>query len=595
VSDYEVNLLREGALFPETLRIHIYEYDGWKVGVTAYDGVSSMPSISENLPAGSTRQASVPLFEERVAHYRSEGWVEELPSEVVDAMQARRDARDAAVRAKEEDLQRRRKAFPSTELDRVLAAAVARPEAVRVLDLRPRAGSKLSVVPTSIKKLAALEVLRLDGNDLPELPEELGACKLLRELYLAGNALTELPGKVYGLKSLTHLDVRGNRLTALNFWSKGLLRLEAGDNPLDPAEGRQHLTGARIGNFQKLTHVSVDTDDLFPIDLSYLNVDYKGVTTLPTPSISLYGRAPTDDEAKLLRTLFPRAKIEHRARFDRDAVLREPLAEASPAPAPAAPTKETRKPGELHPSQAAKLDETLKRGKKAKLPAGKVKKLARPSITLLSSPPSESARDLGISRLGGSPDLPDGVPWPVVDAGPMTFVGQIALAELAPFDPKRLLPASGLLAFFASGYNEGAVVYVSDTATLATRQPPSPPRFGGEPSAQAPACAVSPVGGISLPASLLASGDDDVEDEVEDAWREVAEEARDERDTAHRMLGHTYGDVEAPPEGDLALLAVGSDPNARLEWGDAGVLYFMISEAALRERRWSEAEVVSTD
>lgn len=55
---------------------------------------------------------------------------------------------------------------------------------------------------------------------------------------------------------------------------------------------------------------------------------------------------------------------------------------------------------------------------------------------------------LGESRFGGAPDLPIDWPWPECDGEPMTFVAQIALAELRAFDAANELPAEGTLSFF---------------------------------------------------------------------------------------------------------------------------------------------------
>ncbi len=54
-----------------------------------------------------------------------------------------------------------------------------------------------------------------------------------------------------------------------------------------------------------------------------------------------------------------------------------------------------------------------------------------------------------MSKLGGSPDLEKDIEWPV-DANniPLSFVGQINLAEASKFDVDGLLPKTGLLSFF---------------------------------------------------------------------------------------------------------------------------------------------------
>ena len=107
--------------------------------------------------------------------------------------------------------------------------------------------------------------------------------------------------------------------------------------------------------------------------------------------------------------------------------------------------------------------------------------VARPSIRLLATP-LEDDPPVGRSKLGGRPDLPAGTPWPTcriempapsaafVAANPdkprlppdaivhLSFVGQIDLEDVRPFDTESRLPPAGLLSFF---YNPQA--FPSDT------------------------------------------------------------------------------------------------------------------------------------
>jgi len=53
------------------------------------------------------------------------------------------------------------------------------------------------------------------------------------------------------------------------------------------------------------------------------------------------------------------------------------------------------------------------------------------------------------SKFGGLPWLPPGTPWPTGEEGPLTFVAQIDLAELAGLPAAGVLPPAGRLVFFA--------------------------------------------------------------------------------------------------------------------------------------------------
>lgn len=71
---------------------------------------------------------------------------------------------------------------------------------------------------------------------------------------------------------------------------------------------------------------------------------------------------------------------------------------------------------------------------------------------------------LGTTRLGGQPDLPDGVDWPRTDAPdetPMSFFAQVRLDEVARFDLECRLPAQGLLSFFFDQCNTASIIFTT--------------------------------------------------------------------------------------------------------------------------------------
>ncbi len=63
-------------------------------------------------------------------------------------------------------------------------------------------------------------------------------------------------------------------------------------------------------------------------------------------------------------------------------------------------------------------------------------------------PDQVGAIALGASRLGGWPDLPENHIWPTWQQRPMSFLGQINLAEAHQAQPDLRLPKNGLLLFF---------------------------------------------------------------------------------------------------------------------------------------------------
>jgi len=58
------------------------------------------------------------------------------------------------------------------------------------------------------------------------------------------------------------------------------------------------------------------------------------------------------------------------------------------------------------------------------------------------------AMAIGQSRIGGIPDLPADFEWPSYKNEPLSFIAQVNLSELGPYEAAKELPDSGNLAFF---------------------------------------------------------------------------------------------------------------------------------------------------
>jgi hypothetical protein len=100
--------------------------------------------------------------------------------------------------------------------------------------------------------------------------------------------------------------------------------------------------------------------------------------------------------------------------------------------------------------------------------------LLRTAIAIRTRDASALDERVGASRLGGSPDLPEELPWPADADGPLPFIAQFDLASLAPFDIDHRLPRRGLLAFFG-GYGDdgprGRVLHLSELALVPRAAP----------------------------------------------------------------------------------------------------------------------------
>lgn len=129
----------------------------------------------------------------------------------------------------------------------------------------------------------------------------------------------------------------------------------------------------------------------------------------------------------------------------------------------------------------------------------------RPTIALLEEPADDASLPVGVSKLGGLPDLPDDLAWPVLDLKshslPLTFVGQLNFAEIKPHDRSGLLPDRGLLYVFYLSYfllpehrlpaglkdsGDGAIraLYVADPGQARKGSRPAPEGLLGERSTE---------------------------------------------------------------------------------------------------------------
>lgn len=121
-----------------------------------------------------------------------------------------------------------------------------------------------------------------------------------------------------------------------------------------------------------------------------------------------------------------------------------------------------------HPIDTAHVDEVLGHPALAGV-APRLQALARPAIRLHLGISDEDRIPIGVSKLGGLPDLPPGLTWPV--SGPdgppngpeafggdviaLPFIAQIRMADLVPYDVGGLLPSAGMLWLFFNDVGQG--------------------------------------------------------------------------------------------------------------------------------------------
>lgn len=251
--------------------------------------------------------------------------------------------------------------------------------------------------------------------------------------------------------------------------------------------------------------------------------------------------------------------------------------------------------------------------------------LARPGVRLVADGQPSAGRT---SRLGGYPELPPAAGWPEADGVPLSFIAQVDLAQVSPFDVEKRLPSAGLLSFFYDAVTQGAwgfspadsgsaaVLYTPPNVPTRHREPPS----GLVESGVFTPLALRPKLEMSLPPWESFDVDQlGMSREESFAYSELLEE---EDEVLHRLLGHpdpVQGDMQLecqlvtnglycgdssgyqdPRAKDLRagssnwrlLLQVDSDEDAGMMWGDVGRLYYWIKDADLAARDWDRAWLI---
>jgi len=264
--------------------------------------------------------------------------------------------------------------------------------------------------------------------------------------------------------------------------------------------------------------------------------------------------------------------------------------------------------------------------------ANELEKLAMLSIRLKVAAPSDEELKPGCSKLGGTPDLPNGTAWPKCDGVPMALLAQIRMQNAAPYDPHGRLPSSGIIYFFYEaeaqkwGFdpdNRGnwkVIYYDGDLATL--RSTPPPPSLPKDSSFRA--CKATFSSEITLPSwesrqierLKLSKEENDEYVHLLAAWCEKDR-------TINRLLGHPdqiqgemqlecqlashglyvgnssgYYDprsraLDAGADDWQLLLQIDSeDENMGAMWGDVGRVYFWIREQDLKKRDFSNVWLI---
>ena len=202
-------------------------------------------------------------------------------------------------------------------------------------------------------------------------------------------------------------------------------------------------------------------------------------------------------------------------------------------------------------------------------------KKSRPGIRL------RKTRERQKSKLGGNPNLPDSIAWPVNPQGiPLDFLAQIYCPDL----PGGLgLPDTGTLFFFYDAEEmpwegEGeekrhrAVIYTLESLPETARS------SGGRP----------PFGEVFLTFEQIETFPPD-----DDSFEENDDNDTVEREAQHQMLGYpVYIQDEDMAPGKVLLLQLDTDDDTGWMWGDMGMIYFWIAPQELDARNFDDVRLI---
>jgi uncharacterized protein YwqG len=254
--------------------------------------------------------------------------------------------------------------------------------------------------------------------------------------------------------------------------------------------------------------------------------------------------------------------------------------------------------------------------------------LAKPSIRLYTLPVDEASLAVGTSKVGGLPDLPPDLSWPEFGGLPQSFIAQIRLPEVKPYDTEGALPAKGMLWFFYDAkqetygddpQNRGAWQILFQEGDLTNlKRTSAPAKLPAESRFQA--CSVRFAAEITLsqvPQTEIANYDwsDEELEKYEDLIFQLT--PPDQRAFRHRLLGnpdliqddmrlqcqlvsHGITDEDDPHAQELKkgamdwrlLFQVDTDERIGMRWSSTGMLYYWITSTNLQARHFDTAWLV---
>jgi uncharacterized protein YwqG len=231
---------------------------------------------------------------------------------------------------------------------------------------------------------------------------------------------------------------------------------------------------------------------------------------------------------------------------------------------------------------------------------------------------------VGVSRFGGTPDLPPEIEWPYKDETLLGFIAQLNIEEVSSCDSEHALPRSGILYFFYDADKQPwgsdpedrgswrVLYYPGGVSGLVRREiPANLSRWN-----QFPMAVMSFSKGPSIPPieSLFVDSLNLMSDEMDAylALESMIAELNGGSTLQNQLLGHPqpiqgemqvdcqfastgtryddlYADqVRAGAADWRLLLQVDSNEELHMQWGDGGMIYYWIRREALQAGDFSD-------
>lgn len=230
-----------------------------------------------------------------------------------------------------------------------------------------------------------------------------------------------------------------------------------------------------------------------------------------------------------------------------------------------------------------------------------IAKLIKPAIGLKTRKATKLDSAIGATRVGGEPDASDDFEWPEGEEGPLLFVLQVNLADVAAFDLESQLPADGTLSLFSDQFGDDVRVFYWPKGTKLARQDWVP-----EEHEAFTECGVDVLAELQLPphSSNFVGVDDAIVslgdqhevywDQVFLAWHGQQRPGNAGEAGIHQMLGYAVNeDTGEQAKDEEVLFGFDSDDNADMEWGDVQCMWTLIKRNDLEKRAWDKLRAVT--